>query len=169
MNLEQEITASDAKSSGDMGSIYSRYCDDDLFVRQIIEMAQREPLQKDATWLLKQHFENGHRIDEGQVTNIAKLLPDLTCWETKLHILQCLPYITIPSTEKIGIERFLRTCLVDTNKFVRAWAYNGFYELALQHPEYIAETKHFFELAMKDEAASVKARIRNILKKTNGT
>ena len=60
---------------------------------------------------------------------------------------------------------FLRNCLVDNNKFVRAWAYNGFYELAVQYPEYEKETKQFFEMAMRDEAPSVKSRIRNIMKK----
>jgi len=50
------------------------------------------------------------------------------------------------------------------NKFVRSWAYNGFYGLSRQYPEYIQETKQFFEVAMKDEAPSVKARIRNVTK-----
>jgi hypothetical protein len=62
---------------------------------------------------------------------------------------------------------FLRTCLADENKFVRAWAYNGFYLLSQQYPEYQQETEQFFAMAMRDEAASVKARIRNILKKVN--
>lgn len=60
---------------------------------------------------------------------------------------------------------FLRNCLISDNKFVRAWAYNGFYELALQYPAYKTEVKKFLDMAMKDEAASVKARVRNILKR----
>jgi len=60
------------------------------------------------------------------------------------------------------VEIFLRVCLLDNNKFVRAWAYKGFYELAVQYPK---ETRQFFEMAMRDEAPSVKSRIRNIMKK----
>jgi len=36
-----------------------------------------EPLQKGATWLLKRHFENNHRIEEDQITKIFELLPKL--------------------------------------------------------------------------------------------
>ncbi len=71
----------------------------------------------------------------------------------------------IAKGEKKKIEVFLRQCLTDGNKFVRAWAYNGFYEISVQYPEYKKETKLFFEMAMRDEAPSVKARIRNIMKK----
>ncbi len=71
----------------------------------------------------------------------------------------------ITNTEKKELEFFLRKCLTDENKFVRAWAYNGFYELSMPHSDYIAQTKQFLEMAMRDEAPSVKARIRNIMKK----
>ena len=81
------------------------------------------------------------------------------------HILQCLPYLAIPKKDKDKVQRFLRKCLVEDNKFLRAWAYNGFYELAVQYPEHVEETKQFFEMAMRDEAPSVKARIRNMMKK----
>ncbi len=54
--------------------------------------------------------------------------------------------------------------LTDHNKFVRAWSYNGFFELSRQHSEYLDETKQFFQMTMRDEAPSVKARIRNIMK-----
>ncbi|WP_448250543.1 hypothetical protein [Thalassotalea agariperforans] len=64
-----------------------------------------------------------------------------------------------------SVYNFLIITLTDQNKFVRAWTYNGLYELSKQHPEYIKEAKQFFEMAMRDEAPSVKARIRNIMKK----
>ena len=54
--------------------------------------------------------------------------------------------------------------MVENNKLVRAWAYNGFYEISRQYPEYKEETKKLFAMAMKDEAPSVKARIRNIMR-----
>jgi len=95
---------------------------------------------------------------------VFKLLPQFGHWETKLHILQCIPFLQIAKTEKKEVEAFLRKCLVDNNKFVRAWAYNGFYEISVQYPEYRNETKQFFDMAMRDEAPSVKARIRNIMK-----
>jgi hypothetical protein len=62
------------------------------------------------------------------------------------------------------LERFVRIKLSDPNKFVRAWAYKGFYELAKAFPEYQTEASQFFEMAMRDEPASVKTRVGKILK-----
>ena len=80
-------------------------------------------------------------------------------------MLQCIPFMPIAKKNINVVYNFLRWTLTDQNKFVRAWSYNGFYELSKQHPEYLDETKQYFEMAMRDEAPSVKARIRNILKK----
>ena len=92
------------------------------------------------------------------------MLDRLEHWESKLHLLQSMPYMPIEKPVKQPVEFFLRNCLVDNVKFVRAWSYNSFHLLALQYPEYQAEVDKFFEMAMCDEVASVKARIRNILK-----
>nr|MCP4417173.1 hypothetical protein [Chloroflexota bacterium] len=165
MSLEQEIRSWDGKSSTDVDAIYSRHYDDDFFVPNIIQFSEQAVLQKGATWLLKHHLENGQIIEPKETSKIFKLLHKLDNWEAKLHILQCIPFMQIAKTEKEEVAIFLRKCLIDNNKFVRAWAYNGFYEISIQYPEYKKETKQLLETAMRDEAPSVKARIRNILKK----
>lgn len=164
MSIEQEIKSWDGKSSSDITAIYDRYGHSDDFVKKISQFFADIALQKAATWLLKHHFETDQEIKTTQVTKIVGFLPKLEHWESKLHVLQCLPFIEIVNTQKKEIEFFLRQCLTDENKFVRAWAYNGFYELSKQHAEYVTETKQFLEMALRDEAPSVKARIRNILK-----
>jgi 3-methyladenine DNA glycosylase AlkC len=80
-------------------------------------------------------------------------------------VLQSIPFMAIDDTNTNNVYNFLRTNLTDQNKFVRVWSYNGFHELSRQHPEYLEETQQYFEMAMRDEAPSVKARIRNIMKK----
>ena len=164
MGFEKDIENWNGKSSTDIAAIYHRYVNCDDFIPNIIQFSRVNTLQIGATWLLKHHLENGHKIDASQSSEIFKLLHKLLHWESKLHILQCLPYLDIAKSKKKMLEHFLRDSLKDNNKFVRAWAYNGFYVLASQYPEYIEETKQFFEMAMRDEAASVKARIRNIMK-----
>ena len=97
--------------------------------------------------------------------------PSSTCcpfrahWECKLHVLQCLPYLEIPESESASLERFLDACLESDNKFVRAWAYNGFSELSLRFPRYRERVDGLLARAATSEAASVRARIRNILKR----
>lgn len=114
---------------------------------------------------MKKHLESNHSLSRAEIAIIYRLAPNLHALEAKLHILQSMAYMPVGEQEKQGVEVFLRNCLISDNKFVRAWAYNGFYELALQYPEYKAEVKNFLSMAMKDEAASVKARVRNILKR----
>jgi len=95
---------------------------------------------------------------------VLALLPELLSWQSKLHVLQSLPYLDIPSKDKRKLECFLKQALADKNKFVRAWAYNGFYVLSRQYSEYEEYAAQIIGLAMQDEAPSVKARIRNIMK-----
>jgi len=165
MSIKQEIISWDGKSSRDITAIYNRHSNENSFSSKLIEFSQQAELQKGATWLIKHHLECGWKIQSKEIATIYKHLPKLEHWETKLHILQCIPYMPINKTAKKYVEFFLRKCLSDNNKFVRAWTYNGFYLLSLQHSEYQQETQQLFELAMTDEAASVKARIRNIMKK----
>mgnify|MGYP000084721305 FL=1 len=165
MNIESELESWDGKSSGDIEAIYNRYLESKSFLSTIIQLLEIEKLQSGASWLIKHYLEDGRAIDLKQASNILGKLNKLETWEARLHLLQGLPNIPISLDRKLGVEYFLRNNLTSENKFVRAWAYNGFYELSRQYPEYIQETKQFFEMAMKDEAPSVKARIRNIVKK----
>ncbi len=164
MSLEQEIACWDGKSVNGLEAIYSRYRDSDCFIKDVIELLQNETEQQGASWLLKRHLENGNKIEADEIAVIYRHLIELAHWEAKLHILQCIQFMKIAETETKQVELFLRGCLAETNKFIRAWAYNGFYEISVQYPEYKKETEQFFEMAMRDEALSVKARIRNIMK-----
>jgi hypothetical protein len=165
MSIRRDIEHWDGKSAKDIGEIYHRYCMDTSFTSNIIELIGKSPTQKGATWLLKHSLENDKKIGESEVNKIFKNLNRLSHWESKLHLLQSLPFLIITEPNKKKVELFLRNCLMENNKFVRAWAYNGFYELSVQYPEYENETREFFEMAMRDEAPSVISRIRNIMKK----
>ncbi len=165
MSIEQEVADWDGKSADVIRQMYQSYHKQADFSDSIVRLLSKIRCQKGATWLLKAYVESGNQLEQEQIKVISGLLPKLEHWETKLHILQSLPFITIDKAARINIETFLRESITDYNKFVRAWAYNGFYELAKQYPEYQVEVTQFFEMAMRDEAASVKARIRNIMKK----
>lgn len=164
MTLEHEIVSWDGKTSNDIEAVYLRHCDDDSFVSRLIDFSRRVELQQGATWLLKRYLESGHKVEARQVATLLNSLSTIEHWQSKLHVLQCLPYIQIDDATKNNVDVFLRNCLVEDNKFVRAWAYNGFYLISLQYPEYKEETRRYFDMAMRDEAPSVKARIRNLLK-----
>lgn len=165
MHLEQKIASWDGKSAADIQAIYDAHSAETHFSETIIALFRSGTLQKGATWLLKAWLEAGNTLAKHQIANIYQTLDQLENWEAKLHVLQCIPYLSIPDTEKSNVYSFLKKTITDPNKFVRVWSYNGYYEISKQHPEYERETKRSFEIAMLDEAPSVKARIRNIMKK----
>ncbi|WP_428243477.1 hypothetical protein [Gynuella sp.] len=165
MNIAEAVERWDGKSADDIGDIYHHHHQVDSFVPELIELCGQAGFEKGATWLLKCHLEKQHPLKADQIAALYKMAAKFESWEAKLHVLQSMPYLPVGQSEKNSVEFLLRECLMDKNKFVRTWAYNGFYELSVQYPEYADETRLFFEMAMKDEAASVKARIRNILKK----
>jgi hypothetical protein len=123
------------------------------------------PVQNGASRLLKMHLESGGETTLTESEQLFQLLTYLSNWESKLHLLQLIQYVPISPASKPEVEGFLRDSLVDENNFVRAWAYDGFYRIASQYPEYREEVRKFFQLAHRDEAPSVLARLRQILKK----
>lgn len=164
MTLETDIRAWDGKSTDDILAIYRTHQSSNALIENVLSALHDSTTCKGASWILKHHLESGCKISQWQLDRLFSGLDELSSWESRLHILQLLQYVELMGRNKMALERFMRRCLVDNNKFVRAWAYNGFYLLATCFPEYEKEVRHFFEMALHDEAPSVKARIRNIMK-----
>ncbi|MDE0122107.1 MAG: hypothetical protein OXS33_10310 [bacterium] len=164
MTLLEEIASWDGKSATALQSTYERHSDDEDFLATVLEHIADVELQRAATWLLKRHLEARNSLSPGDSRAILGVLSDQEHWESRLHLLQCLPYLDIPEDQSTGLEQFLDSCLESDNKFLRAWAYNGFNELALRLPSYRDEVNLMLARASESEAASVRARIRNILK-----
>ena len=165
MALSEEIASLDGNSAAALQSTYERHCAEEGFVATILGHVADAELQRAATWLLKKHLEAGNSLGPFGCRAVFGALSVQDHWESKLHILQCLPYLDIPENESAGLERFLEACLKSDNKFVRAWAYSGFNELSLRFPRYRDRVDGMLARAGESEAASVRARIRNIRKR----
>ena len=159
--LQQAIANWDGKSVDEICDIYKRYLNQQDFSGNLVLFIGQPTTEKGASWLLKHHLENQGDVPADEV---YKRLSKLRKWQSKLHILQCIPYLPIAADDRQNVQVFLRSCLTERNKFVRAWAYNGFHQLARQYEEYREETEQFLRMAMSDEAPSVQARVGNILK-----
>ncbi len=142
---------------------YPVLADDPSLCSQLIEhIAANAGYQGVASWFLKRHLETGGRLSGEQINQVYGAAEQLEDWESILHILQCIPYLGIPVTSRATAERFVRHSLQHANKFVRAWAYNGFAELADVYEDLQLEVAELLETAARQEAASVKARIRQV-------
>jgi hypothetical protein len=164
LNLLELIEDWNGRSVGDMEEVYAVFCDDAAFTSELTGCLNNPTYQVGATWLLKRYFEEGHSLSPSEVKKVYGTAQKLGHWMSKLLVLQSVPYLPIRTTDIKSAEPFIRKCLEDDNKMVRAWAYNGFYELSLQHPSYQKEARELLDRGMKDDAGSVQARIRNILK-----
>ena len=165
MDMEREIAAWNGTSADAIKGVYERYCCRENFVGGVIGVLESTDHQRGATWLLKAWLESGNTLVDDRAGAVYRSLHTLKHWEAKLHVLQAIPYMRIATEHTARVEAFLRETLTDSHAFVRAWSYNGFYELARGHSEYRRETEVMLDTAMKNESASVKARIRSIMKK----
>jgi len=160
--LKQEFARWDGKSSDVLQSLASKHGKDVDFIETLLELAAQAKFEAAASWLIKASIQAGSKLNEAQAHRFLKLLPAFTNWQSKIHILQCLHLFRIPPDLKNDIVACLRAGLLDQNKFLRAWTYHGWVVLADQYPEYQDEVRQFVKLALRDEPASVKARIRNL-------
>jgi hypothetical protein len=165
MSLAKDLVAWDGKQTEPLEKIYRTQSASPKFIEQLTVMLSAVELQGGASWLLKHHLEQNGRLTNDCISQIYEELGSLETWESKLHVLQSLPMLPIPDADVQKVRHWLEQCLEEPNKFVRAWAYNGFYELAKQHPVHRRAVKKLLEQALQAEsAASVQARIRRCLK-----
>ncbi len=117
-----------------------------------------------STWVIKKLLEDGVDPPASTGSRIVRLLGTLRSNDAILHVLQALPYLSLNQRDRTTLHSMLKPLVSTDNKFVRAWAYNGYAVLAKGDSAYRKETLKLFERAMKQESAAVKARIRNASK-----
>ena len=138
---------------------------DDALLLHLVALIEQgdSPVQAAATGLLKRYLlTRGAALPASALERLFDLLPTLDQWESQLHVLQVLPVLPISARQAEKLRRFLEECLREPNKFVRAWAYGGWHRLASLQPKYRARTIDLLERAGREEAPSVRARLRRL-------
>ena len=166
MDIITELKAFDGKHTDPLETLTTHLSPTATVIRALCTIAKNDDakLQTAATWVLKRFQENSVSFSPAQIEDCLGLLNQVTYWEAKLHLLQMLPGFVISADRKNALQDILKAGLNNDNKFVRAWSYNGLSELAAQYPEFRAEVAELLETGQREEAASIRARIRNILK-----
>ncbi len=162
--LEQTCAGWNGKETASLLEAYAEAQANSEFVDILIELAHTESNVVPATWLLKHWCDEGNALTQVQQVAIVELLDHSMAWEAVLHILQILPCISVPEGRAEHVADQLRALLHHSNKFVRAWTINGFDVLAQQHRNYDDEAELVLRNAEHSEAASIRARVRKILK-----
>jgi hypothetical protein len=169
MSIRDELEAYDGKHIDVLERILSRHRSTNSFVGSLVSLVadENQNLQTGATWLLKRLAENDFQFRRDHLVALFGSLSELTHWISKLHVCQMLQHVAIPDESARNVVWSLDRNLWDENRFLRAWSYNGFYELARQHKKYITRATEQLDRGEADKAASVKARIRNIRRAMN--
>lgn len=162
MSLRSELL--DSPDAAALEDLLSRHPATHSLVRRLVALVGDETVQEQATWMLKRLAENHVNLKTSHLIALFGSASELSTWLSKLHVCQMLQHVVIPEESTGSVAWMLERNLMDENRFLRAWSYNGFYELAKQHPKYIDYAMEQLERAETEQAASVKARIRNIRK-----
>lgn len=180
--LQALLAAWSGRETAALADFFTQYCTDDDFSDWLLaELAQVTDIvnfgllnnqpqaatkakpQRALTWLLLQHCR--HSVSEQTLSKVAiarwcDIAVHLQDWQALLHWLQSLPMLQLQDSQWQPLYPLIRHGISHPQKFVRAWAYQGFYLLARALPQYQPEFNHCYRLAMQDEAPSVKARLR---------
>lgn len=120
--------------------------------------------QSAASWLLRRYVEAGAVLSPQESEQVLATLIECEHWQTRLHILQMMGHVTLPASRVERLWRALDEYRQDANKFLRAWSYFGAAVVADQYPRYRDRALGWLAAAERDEAASVRARVRRIRK-----
>ena len=115
-----------------------------------------------ASWLIKSALERGGVLSEVQVEALLKHLPRLTDWATQLHICQSVRLLNVPARNAQVLADWVTGLLDHERPFLRAWSLDALGALAGQYREHSQAFNAALERAHQDQAASVKARARNL-------
>jgi len=155
----------DQKSAPQIKDIYQRFSHNGAFLENCLDFLQDPEMQRGASWLLKHHVaQKPQTLPKALLVPYFEMVAQLDHWESKLHMLQSLEHLSVPTAQKPKVEAFLWDCQAEDRLLLRAWAYYGLAKIAVDHKSQTADIKLFLEEKSKTErAGSIQVRLRKAL------
>ncbi|WDI30661.1 hypothetical protein PUV54_11915 [Hyphococcus flavus] len=129
---------------------------------------QNENVSSGATWLVKDHLDNGGRLTKAQTEKFAVVCSLANGWQAALHLCQSIAMLSFTLDDAEKTAAFVKPLLTHKRPFLRAWSLDALCALADQHNKFNAQAEKALNAASQDPSASVKARARNIAKMRGG-
>ena len=162
--LHDRLLECDDKSVEVLKSIYRDNCNSSDFVVSLLEIYQTETaLHVQTTWLIKHHIDTKNTFNKHQTSLILSQLDKLSSWPSQLHILQIIPKLGLDALQLEMIEPTVRRFLHSPNKFVKASAFEAYFQIVECFPELTREFKLMCENAMRHESPAVRVKLKRIL------
>ncbi len=168
MKLFDALCVYDGKAVTILSEAQAKYGKEPAFISEVIKLASspKTNVSEGATWLIKSNIESGTRLSARQTRNLFKGVEHITSWQAQLHVCQIFDYLDVPKDQATTVADWLTPLLQHQRPFLRAWSMNAFQHLAAQHKTFRVQADAALIDAENDKAASVRARARNIRKKS---
>ena len=162
-NLIERLEDWDGNHTDHLIEICQSNKNNQTFVDDILRLYWNYPhLQTATSWIIKNYVDNGTALTKNQTDKVLSRVDLLKQWEAQLHILQLIPKFNISTEMAHYLEPYVSDMINSENKFVKASAYEAYYEIMKLYPEIREEFRLLGEEALLRESASVK--VRKILK-----
>lgn len=115
-----------------------------------------------STWLLLDHLKQGNGLAATPLQKLLDSLDDLSHWSAQLHVCQSIRHLHLDAVQASRFADWLETMLEHKRPFIRAWALDGMVSLGRKFEPLSGRAVAALDAAEKDEAASVRARARNL-------
>lgn len=147
-----------------LDKMYRAHVSDPNFFEELVRIySSVQAFQTPVAWLVKHHYSQGHRLPKHVTEALMACCHTVEAWPAKIYLLQLIPQMDLSSQSLLRAEDLVRSCLKDSNTFVRAWAINGLHALTRYMPGLTSELLFICQKAMETETAAIKARVRKIL------
>lgn len=158
------IANCDGKVLGSLEPIAAQIDPSPAILQNLCDLAGSDDahVQSASTWLLRRYVDAGAILSQMQTEQALSVLTAPRHWQARLHVLQMVEQLTLPSRRVEQLWTSLSEQRKDDNKFIRAWSYHGLAVIADQHPSYRDSARTLLAAAGKEDAASLRARIRRI-------
>lgn len=149
--------------------LYLENREDPSFIPATLALLENEhAVEVSSSWVLKHHIDQGEMLSSDQVDQLINKLPELRFWESRLHLLQMIPQISLTDAQAERLEPAVRKHLSSDRAFVKASAFAAYFEIVKRFPELKNEFRLLCEDSLEKVSASVKVKIRRILKQLQG-
>jgi len=162
--LRARLSEYDGKATTFLGEAEAQYGDVEGYLDALIELLGDKDghLANGASWLIKSALEQEKLLTAEQVRALTAQLVSIEDWAAQLHICQSVRHVRVPEESAAKLAQWLDKLLDNKRPFLRAWSLDALSALAIQHSEYAGLFNSALQVAHGDDAASVRARARQL-------
>ncbi len=169
MNLREQLLKWDGKHTDFLIEVYVKNQMQSNFLNDIIHLyIKYADLEHATTWIIKYFVYNGNELDQSQTKQIISKIGQLEYWESQLHVLQLISKMSLTSKNVEFMEPSVNSMMESEKKFVKASAYEAYFEMVKLIPKLKDEFIVKCETALEKESASIKSKLRKIIRQVNG-